>query len=282
MLRSPSSSRLEDPAPPAEPADAAVVKVRGLSVEYGPMRVLNNVEMTVEPGEVFVVLSQGGGGKTTLFRHLLALEPVSPGRVWLFGEDIARVKGRALRNLRTKVGAAHQQGALFSSLSVLENVMLPLLELADLDRETVGIISRMKLQQVQMLGFEDMTPAQLSAAMVQRTAIARALALDPKLLLCDDIFSGLDRGAIQEIEGLIRDLRQAFQLTIMVLTPNPEVALTLGDRIGVLYKGEIVAVGTPDEIRESAMPSVRYLVHGEAMDEESDLAAWTHLFGGSA
>ena len=256
-----------------------IVEVKGLTVAYGPHAVLNGVDMTVRSGELFAVLSQGGGGKSTLFRHLLALEQIPPGCIWLFGEDIARLRGRALRDLRSKVGAAHQQGALFSSLSVLENVMLPLLELADLDRETVGIISRMKLQQVQLMEFEDLKPAQLSAAMVRRTAIARALALDPKLLLCDDIFSGLDLGSIMEIETLIRDLRQAFQLTIVVMTPNPDVALALADRVGVLYKGEIVAVGTPDEIRTSTLPSVRYLVHGEAIEEDADLTEWIRLFG---
>ncbi len=256
-----------------------IVEVKGLTVAYGPHEVLNGVDMTVRAGELFAVLAQGGGGKSTLFRNLLALEQVPPGCIWLFGEDIARLRGRALRDLRSKVGAAHQQGALFSSLSVLENVMLPLVELADLDRETVGIISRMKLQQVQLMEFEDLMPAQLSAAMVRRTAIARALALDPKLLLCDDIFSGLDLGSIMEIETLIRDLRQAFQLTIVVLTPNPDVALALADRIGVLYKGEIVAVGTPDEIRSSTLPSVRYLVHGEAIEEDADLSEWIRLFG---
>jgi phospholipid/cholesterol/gamma-HCH transport system ATP-binding protein len=236
----------------ASPADRPLdLSVRDLSIALGDNMLLQNLEFDVYHGEIFVVLAQGGAGKTSLFRTLLGLVPPTSGRVSLLGKNLDGVRARELAALRKRVGAAYQDGALFDTLSVLENVKFPLVELADADAETVDIVARMKLTQVDLLAHADASVETLSAVLTRRASIARAIALDPKLLICDDIFSGIDRRSSDSLMELMGLLRDAFDMTVVILTSQFEVALLLADRVAVVEHGRIAACGTPDEIRES-------------------------------
>lgn len=248
----------------------AVLAARGLAVSYGGRPILKDVTFSVRKGEIFVVLAAGGGGKTTLFRHLLALEPCPVGAVSVLGQDMGRLSGRPLASLRRQIGAVHQHGALISSLSILENIVLVLSELTDLDRETIPIIARLKLDQVGLLEFETYRPGQLSAGMVLRAAIARALALDPKLVLCDDIFSGVDRRSLRDLKDLVRQLREAFRQTVVILTHGAEPAMEVADRLAVLHRGTVIFCGTPAELSGSAGEATRAILQGEVEDRAMD------------
>jgi phospholipid/cholesterol/gamma-HCH transport system ATP-binding protein len=241
----PLSQSLETDAP------AGALAAVGLGYGFEDGAILKGVDLSVARGEIVAIAAHGGAGKTTLFRLLLGLMRPHAGSVTLLGEEVGRLGARRRVALRQRVGAAYQEGALFGTLSLLENVMFPLVELADLDRETVEIVARMKLQQVELLKFRHMMPAALSGAMVRRAAIARAIALDPQLLICDDIFSGLDGRTQLELIELIQMLRDAFSMTVVALTSQLDVALALGDRTALLDEGRIVACAPADEIRGS-------------------------------
>lgn len=247
-----------------------MLEVSGLSVAREGKRILDHVSLSVFAGEIVAVLGEVGCGKSMLFRAIMALEPIEPGQIRLFGKDLARLEGREMMEVRRLVGAAYQGGALISALSVAENVMLPLVELAHLDPETVRIVSRMKLQQLGILEVADRMPATLSQGMCQRAAIARAIAADPKLLLCDGVFAGLDRSSREIMVTTLRKLREFSRMTIVVFTAYAEVAAALADRICVLSDGRIVAEGKPEEILTSDLPAVRRLIHGERLAEEPD------------
>jgi len=247
MPLSPSSESETDPPVDRTPD----LSVRDLSIAFGDNAILQDLQFDVRHGEIFVVLAQGGAGKTSLFRTLLGLVPPSVGHVSLFGRNLGRIRARDLAALRKRVGAAYQDGALFDTLSVLENVKFPLIELADADAETVDIVARMKLSQVDLLDYADAGVETLSAALTRRASIARAIALDPKLLICDDIFSGLDRRASDSLMELMGLLRNAFDMTVVILTSQFDVALLLADRVAVIENGRLVACDTPDAIRRS-------------------------------
>ena len=169
-----------------------VVRVEGLCVRYGGRQVLHSVDLSVAPGEIMVIMGASGSGKSTLLRHLVGLEQPFKGRVDLFGTDITRASARVMQDLRRSIGVAFQGGALFSSMTVLENIMLPLSEHTRLDLSTMKIMARMKLEIVKLAGCGDLMPAELSGGMLKRAAVARAIAMDPKLLFFDEPSAGLD------------------------------------------------------------------------------------------
>ena len=258
---------------PADPTDGGgapaaappppVVAVSGLDVAYNATAVLSDVGFEVAAREIFVVLAPGAAGKSVLFRHLLALEPPPPGAIRLFGQDLGRLSRARLTALRRRIGAVHQQGGLFSDLTVRENVRLPMAELTDLPPSTTDVMVDLKLMRLGLGGAADRLPAELSAAQVQRAAIARALALDPDLLICDDIVSGLDRQALDEIKQLVREVRDAFNLTVLLMMPQGEVALALADRIAVIDAGRLIGCGPPDALAASDTPRLRQILLGE-------------------
>lgn len=274
------------PSPTSEtaPADARPLdlSVRDLSIAHGDSVLLQGLRFDVHHGEIFVVLAQGGAGKTSLFRALLGLVPPAGGRIALLGKDLSRVRARELAALRKRVGAAYQDGALFDTLSVLENVKFPLIELADADAETVDIVARMKLSQVDLLAHADAGAETLSAVLTRRASIARAIALDPKLLICDDIFSGLDRRSSDSLMELLGLLRDAFDMTVVILTSQFEVALLLADRVAVIDHGRIAACGTPDEIREDDRAIFEsFLADPDTRSSGEDIMAGLYPAGGS-
>lgn len=258
------------------------VAAEHVTVAYGGKPVLRDICLSVDHGEFVAILGQGGSGKSILFRQLLALERPTAGRVLILGKDVARLRGDELTRLRCTIGAAHQGSSLLSSLTVLENVMLPLIELAHRDRRSAEAIGRHKLRRLGLVECGDLLPANLSRGELKRAEIARAIANDPQVLVCDDIFSGLDRSTQRAIFRLLRSLRRASTMTIVMFTPVPEVALDMADRVAVCHRGRIVVNGSPDEIRAAEHPAVQEILTDHIYDWEAEEGGRERARGGSA
>jgi len=247
-----------------------VIEVDHLDWTFGTRQVLFDVSMKVHEGEIMVIMGGSGSGKTTLLRHLVGLMPPIPDRVKLLGQDIGGLKALDKLELRRKIGVAFQFGALFSSMNVAENVKLPLRELAHLDEKTMDIMARLKLEVVNLSGFGALMPAELSGGMVKRASIARAIVMDPKLVFLDEPSSGLDPVVSSALDDLILRLREAMDISLVVVTHDVESAFKIGDRITVLDKGRIVACQTPDEIRANPNERVQNLIHRRSEHVEVD------------
>jgi phospholipid/cholesterol/gamma-HCH transport system ATP-binding protein len=251
-----------------------VIDVRDLVAHYGEREILHGVSFSVQPGEIMVVMGGSGSGKSTLLRRLLGLERPTSGSIRLLGQEITEMSERELYELSRRVGVAFQGGALFSSLSVGENVMLPLRERTRLDRETMRIMMRLKLEVVNLAGFEDLMPSELSGGMIKRAAFARAIAMDPAILFCDEPSAGLDPVVSSALDELILRLRDALGTTIVVVTHELQSALRIADRITVLDRGEILFVGSVAQLRESQDPRVQNLLHRRFEEEQLDPDAY--------
>ena len=231
-------------------APAPVIEVRDLHAHYGRREVLHGVNLSVAPGEIRVIMGGSGSGKTTLLRHMLGLNRPSSGEVYVLGRNICRMTEEEIDTLRRQIGVSFQGGALFNSMTVGENVALPLREHATLDESTLRVMVRLKLEVVNLAGFENLMPAQLSGGMTKRAALARAIALDPRLLFFDEPSAGLDPVVAVELDELILKLRDALRMTIVVVTHVLESAIKIADRITVLDAGRVIADGPVAEIRD--------------------------------
>jgi len=235
----------------------SVISLRNLRVSYGEREILHGISFDVVRGETLVILGGSGSGKSTLLRTLVGLEKPSAGEIWIKGRDLAKTSEAEMDEIRTKIGMSFQGGALFGSMTVGENVALPLREHTHLEDSTIEIILRLKLQQVGLEGFEYYTPAQLSGGMKKRAAVARALAMDPEILFFDEPSAGLDPIIAAGIDQLILELKRAFRMTIVVVTHELASAFLIADRMLLIDKGNIVALGTTEEMRSSTQPRVR-------------------------
>jgi len=248
IIPSPQTSSV-DPEP--------AISVRGLRVKYGDREILHGISFNVPAGETLVILGGSGSGKSTLLRTLVGLERPSAGEIWMRGRNFAALSEDERDELRKHIGMSFQGGALFGSMSVGENVALPLREHTQLDESTIEIVVRIKLDQVGLSGFENYMPAQLSGGMKKRAAIARALAMDPEILFFDEPSAGLDPIIAAGIDELILKLKKAFHMTIVVVTHELASAYLIADRMILLDKGVVVADGTTEELRKSQHPRVR-------------------------
>jgi phospholipid/cholesterol/gamma-HCH transport system ATP-binding protein len=233
------------------------IAVRDLRVRYGTREILHGVSFEVPAGETMVIMGGSGSGKSTLLRTLVGLEHPGGGEIWIQGKNFAALTGDERDELLKKMGMSFQGGALFGSMTVGENVALPLREHTPLDESTIEIVVRLKLDQVGLSGFENYMPAQLSGGMKKRAAIARALAMDPEILFFDEPSAGLDPIIAAGLDDLILKLKKAFHITIVVVTHELASAFLIADRMILVDKGNVVANGTPDELRQSAAPRVR-------------------------
>jgi phospholipid/cholesterol/gamma-HCH transport system ATP-binding protein len=241
----------------AEPPSGPAISVRNLRVKYGEREILHGINFEIAAGETLVILGGSGSGKSTLLRTLVGLELPSDGEIWIRGKNFAAMSDTERDELLKKMGMSFQGGALFGSMSVADNVALPLREHTALDESTIDIIVRLKLDQVGLSGFDNYMPAQLSGGMKKRAAIARALAMDPEILFFDEPSAGLDPIIAAGIDELILKLKKAFRITIVVVTHELASAFLIGDRMILLDKGVIVANGTPQELQASKQPRVR-------------------------
>jgi phospholipid/cholesterol/gamma-HCH transport system ATP-binding protein len=235
----------------------SVLSLRNLRVSYGEREILHGISFDVMRGETLVILGGSGSGKSTLLRTLVGLEKPGAGEILIKGHDLAKTSAAEMDEIRRKIGMSFQGGALFGSMTVGENVALPLREHTKLEDSTIEIILRLKLQQVGLEGFEYYTPAQLSGGMKKRAAVARALAMDPEILFFDEPSAGLDPIIAAGIDQLILELKRAFRMTIVVVTHELASAFLIADRMLLIDKGNIVALGTTEEMRSSTQPRVR-------------------------
>jgi len=257
------------------PDPQTAIEVNDLVTHYGRTEILHGVNMTVQKNEIMIIMGGSGSGKSTLLRYLLGLGKPTSGSISLLGKDITRLTALEMHELRKNMGVAFQGGALLSSMTVGENVQLPLIEHTRLDRKTMQIMARMKLEVVNLGGYEDLMPAQLSGGMIKRAAVARAIVMDPKLMFFDEPSAGLDPVVSAELDELILRLRDAMQMTIVVVTHELESAFKIADRITVLDKGHILMTGTVDEVKASGNERIQSLLNRRPSTEE--LAADEYL-----
>ncbi len=256
------------PEPKAQPKP--VIEVEHLRTHYGNRMILNDIDLTVYEGEIMVIMGGSGSGKSTLLRYLLGLHRPTSGSIRLLGKDITRLNPEEMQQLRKNMGVSFQGGALFNSMTVGENVCLPLREHTNLDENTIRIMSRMKLELVNLAGFEDLMPAQLSGGMIKRAALARAIVMDPKMLFFDEPSAGLDPVVAAELDELILRIRKATRTTIVVVTHDLDSTFRIADRITVLDEGRIVMIGTVDEVRQCTNERVQSLLQRRPRQLEID------------
>lgn len=252
---------------PATPSPATdVLRVDGLSCRYGQKTVLNDVSFQVAKGEIFVIMGASGSGKTTLLRHLIGLTMASSGEVNLLGESLTSIDKLALYELRKHIGVAFQSGALINSMSVIENIELPLHQHTALDPATIRIMSRMKLDMMALPNAEDLMPPQLSGGMLKRAGLARAVIMDPQVLFFDEPSAGLDPVTSAGLDDLIVGLRDALRMSIVVITHDLESALKIADRILVLTEGRVAALGSITQIQNSKDELIQSMLHRRTRD----------------
>lgn len=263
--------------PPRQASREAVISVRDLKVRYGERTVLDGVSLDIYRGETMVILGGSGSGKTTLLRHMEGLERPAEGSVTVKGVDLATASRATLTALRRSMGVSFQSAAMFNSMTVGDNVALPLLEHSALAESTIEVMVRIKLQQVGLTHVEDLYPTQLSGGMRKRASLARALALDPEILFFDEPSAGLDPVIAAGLDDLILHLKSAYPITIVVVTHELASAFLIADRMCMINEGKILAVGTVDEIRRNPDPRVQQFIRREA--NEPSEASSSYILG---
>jgi phospholipid/cholesterol/gamma-HCH transport system ATP-binding protein len=257
-----------------------VIEVEDLVTHYGTRKILDGVDLSIRQGEINIIMGGSGSGKSTLLRHLLGLDVPTSGRIKLLGKDISKIGSSEMQELRTNMGVSFQGGALLSSMTIGDNVQLPLREHTKLDESTMGIMARMKLEVVNLGGFEDLMPAQLSGGMIKRAALARAIVMDPKMLFFDEPSAGLDPVVASELDDLILKLRDSMKMTIVVVTHELESAFKIADRITVLDQGKILFSGSVEEVKVSDIPRVQDLLNRRSRHEEIDAEQYMNRLTG--
>ncbi len=247
-----------------------IVVVENLVTQYGDKVILKGVDLRVEAGEIRVIMGGSGSGKSTLLWHIVGLYQPTAGRVLVMGRDIHRISFLEKLDVLWKLGVSFQNGALLSDMTVGENVALPLREFTDLDEKTIRIIVRMKLEVVNLGGYEDYYPSQLSGGMVKRAALARAIVRDPLLLLFDEPSAGLDPILAAELDELILQLRKAMGITMIVVTHDLDSAFTIADKITFLHEGRILMTGTPDEVKNADNPIIQAMIRRQPLHSAVD------------
>jgi phospholipid/cholesterol/gamma-HCH transport system ATP-binding protein len=242
---------------PAHAGTEPVISVRDVVVSYNGRRVLDGINLDISRGETMVLLGGSGSGKSTLLRQIIGLERPQSGRILVNGVDLANCRLEDLKKLRRSIGVAFQNAALFNSMSVEDNVALPLREHTRLAESTIRLMTWMKLAVVGLAEFGKLSPQALSGGMKKRAAVARALSLDPEILVFDEPSAGLDPIVAAELDELILGLKRAFNMTVVVVTHEMASAFRIADRMAMLYKGSLIAVGTKGELQSNSHPRIR-------------------------
>ena len=240
-----------------------VLKVQNLQKWFGARKVLDGIDFEVHEGETLVIMGGSGCGKSTLLKILIGLLEADGGEVHILGQNMTSASEDERNEIRKSFGMLFQGCALFNSITVGENVALPLKEHTSLDQSITEIIVKVKMELVGLTGFESLRPFEISGGMKKRVALARAIALDPKIVFYDEPGAGLDPITARVIDHLILDLTKKLNMTSVVVTHEMESAFRIADRMIVLQKGQVVATGTPEEIRSCEHPYVKQFIHGE-------------------
>jgi phospholipid/cholesterol/gamma-HCH transport system ATP-binding protein len=239
-----------------------VIKVEGLKKKFSDRQILNGIDLEIYKGETFVIMGGSGCGKSTLLRHFIGAIKPDEGSVYLLGKDISSSTEDEMDSIRKKIGMSYQSSALFDSMTVGENVSLPLKEHTKLDSKVINIMVKMKLELVGLMGFENLMPSQLSGGMKKRVGIARAVSMDPIIVFYDEPTAGLDPIITAVMDKLIIDLSKALSVTSVVVTHDMNSVFRIADRIAMLYEGKVVQIGTREEIKSSRNPYVQQFVSG--------------------
>ena len=247
--------------------DIPVIEVTDLVREFGGRRVLDGISFKVFKGDTMIVMGASGCGKSTLLRHVVGSMKPTSGSVKLFGEEITTMNERELARIRRRFGLLFQSGALLQSLTVGENVALPIEEHTKLAPDIIDLMVKMKLEMVGLSGFENYKPAEISGGMKKRVGLARALALDPELLFSDEPTAGLDPIMVSVVDILTQQVTRGIGITAVVVTHDMTSAFRIGSRMLMLgtgpNQGKVLAIGTPEEMRASTNAEVQQFINGE-------------------
>ena len=263
-MPAPSSPGSERPAAPAA-NDPPLVQVEDVVLRFGAKTVLDGVSFTVRRGERLVVMGQSGGGKSTLLRLVLGILKPTSGRVVFAGTDVARLPRRQLNAMRARIGMVYQYSALISSISVRENLALPMEELTDKSKGEIDSLIEERLAAVDMAGSEDKMPAELSGGMRKRIGLARALMMEPELILYDEPSAGLDPVTSSVIDELIIDTGERTQSSAIIVTHEMDSAFRIATRMAMLYEGRIIADDIPEKFKHSDNEIVAQFVTGSTV-----------------
>lgn len=244
-------------------ADSPLIEFRNVNFSYGTRSILKGANMSMSRGQVIAIMGGSGSGKTTLLRLIGGEVRPSAGSVSVAGQIVHELSRNELFRLRRKMGMLFQFGALFTDLSVFDNVAFQMREHTDLPESMIRDLVLMKLHAVGLRGAHHLMPAELSGGMARRVALARSIALDPMLVMFDEPFTGLDPISLSVVGGLIRRLTDTLGMTSILVTHDVQESLQIVDYVYFLADGMITAQGTPDEVRESKVPFVHQFIHGE-------------------
>ncbi len=240
------------------------VEVRGLSRSFGPRKILADVSFQLKHGEILTIMGGSGCGKSTLLRHIIGSLKPDSGEIYIDGTETTKLDDEEFSKVRKRFGMLFQTGALFNSMTVGENVALPILESSDVAPHIADLVVKLKLELVGLTGFENLKPAQISGGMKKRVAMARALALDPDLLFCDEPTSGLDPVMTSVIDTLTVDLTRKLGMSAIVVTHDMTSAFRIATQMVFLFEGRVVATGTPEEIKANPNPILQQFINGYA------------------
>jgi phospholipid/cholesterol/gamma-HCH transport system ATP-binding protein len=241
----------------------AIIQLKKVSKQFGDRKVLDNVDLDIFPGETLVIIGRSGVGKSTILRHMAGLVPPDKGEVWFEGQELNHLNEQTLNELRKKMGVVFQYAALFDSLTVFENVAFRLLRDLKMPEEKARAVAKAKLELVDLnADLMELKPAQLSGGMRKRVGLARAIAMEPEIILYDEPTSGLDPVTSEAINNLVLDMQKKLKVTSVIVTHDMHSAYKVANRIAMIYDGKIIGVGTPDEIKNSRDPYIHQFVTG--------------------
>ena len=239
-----------------------MIKLENITVAFGNKTVLSDISLQISKGEIMVIIGPSGSGKSTLLRLIIGLLKPTSGKVWVFDRDVTTMGEDELNVLRQHMGMVFQYSALFDSMTVGENVAFGLRQHTTLTENEILSIVRRKLRMVGLWGQENTMPSELSGGMKKRVSLARAIALNPDIVLYDEPTAGLDPVKSSTIDRLIRSTRRIIGATSVVVTHDMNSAFSVADRIAMIYEGRIIEMGTVDEFKQSPNPKVQQFIHG--------------------
>jgi len=245
-----------------------MIKLEQICKSFNGQLVLDHLDLDIQPEKITVIIGESGGGKSVLIKHIIALIKPDSGRIIVDGTDITKLNDKGLNEIRKKFGMLFQEAALFDSMTVGENVAFPLIEHTRLPKKAIEDIVREKLLQVGLKNVVQKMPSELSGGMRKRVGLARALALDPKIILFDEPTTGLDPIMCDAIDRLIVETQERTRSTCVVISHDIESTFKIAHQVAMLYKGKIIALGTPDDIRASDNYRVKQFIEGKAHTPE--------------
>src|ERR1700745_990155 len=264
MIEAPPSPKTSTKPHPVPGNSSPMIEVRSLTKKIGQQEILRGVDLEVRTGETLVLIGRSGGGKSVLLKHIIGLMEPDSGEIWIEGQNIVGLNERQFGVIRNKVGILFQGGALFDSMTVEDNIALPLREAGERDRKVLRSKVSEMLEVMEMEGQEDKMPESLSGGMKKRVGLARAIIRRPSCVLYDEPTSGLDPVVADSINRLIRRLQQRFGMTSVVVTHDMKSAFDVADRIAYLHEGRIYFHGTPSQLQRSTDPLIQDFLLGRS------------------